>query len=379
MQNLKFTQFAYLILASCLFLGTCKKKEKDPEPAVVVEPKAPPVPIPVFQGNFSNMINDTVRISMEKNLVNSAYGGNSKVGYIVDKTNLENMFYNLNDVWSNPNLRNKPSIKISEGVNPTSAAFKDSLVSYFTRISNASKSTTTASDGQAGVLKYQSSAYGKLFDARGFAVDELIEKGLMGSVQLYQMCAVLLTDAKLTTSDKTLNSTNWDYAYAQLGIPLDYGNKDYYYSIPLWGKYLKVNDQKLGSVSKILYAFVEGRKGIMDGDNSKVMANATIIKNEMENVTAGMVLTSLYNARYYNDKSALAERNRALTEVLGFLHILQNHPTKKISDTQLQGLINKLNINNWTISMSTVDAIVSEFKSVYPNINTSTYIDPNLK
>ena len=228
------------------------------------------------------------------------------------------------------------------------------------------------------MIKYQSGNFGKLFDARGFAIDELIEKGLMGSVQLYQMCAVLLTDANLTTSDKSLNSKNWDLAYAQLGIPLDYGNKDYYYSIPLWGKYLKVNDQKLGSVSKILYAFVEGRKGIMDADNIKVMSNATIIKEEMEKVSAGMVLTSLYNAKYYSGKGAVAEKNRALTEALGFLQIISNYPNKKISDTQLQGLINKLNVNNWTILNDTIDSILSEFKGVYPNINTTTYIDPNI-
>ena len=122
MKNLKFTQFAYLILASCLFLSFCKKKEKDPEPeAVVPVPKAPPIPIPVFQGNFLNMINDTIRISMENSLVNSARGGNS--GFVVDKTNLENMFYNVNDVWSDQSLRGKLPIKISNTASFATARF----------------------------------------------------------------------------------------------------------------------------------------------------------------------------------------------------------------------------------------------------------------
>ena len=372
MKKYFFSSAAYVAIVALTLFVSCSKK-KDPQPEVVEPtPVEKPIPIPVFMGNTNNMVNDTSRVSMARKLMDYILSSNTK-GVKIDTANLNNRYLNKNNIFFDPTLNAKTNIDIAQAVNPV---YKDSIPSYFNRIANASKSTQDASNGVAGVLKDGPNIYGKLLDEKGFAIDELIEKALMGYYQVYQLHNYL-SEASVNSMDSAANLKNWDMAFAQLGIPLDYGNKDYYYSIKLWGKYLKINDQRLGgNISKILNAFVSGRQAVIDKNKTNVTSNANIIRGELERATAGMVLTSLNNVKYYNNSAnfSLQDKNRWLTQAFGFLHVLQNFPNKKISDTQLNGFMNRLNQNNWTFAMTEVDALLSEFSGIY-GFNTSVYIE----
>lgn len=360
---------ACMLLVGSLFFS-CKKKTEDPQPEEEKKVVAPPVPIPVFKGSIANMVNDTVRIGMFKNLMEYAYSANFK-GVFIDSINLKNQYIHNGNPFYNQNLNNRDDISIKQALNP---AKEGQLLAYFKRISEASKSKVDGSVGNAGVILYAGNTKnGKLLDQNGMAIDELIEKHVMGAFQTYQLCSVLLVEAKVASSDSVSNLKNWDMAFAQLGIPLDYGNKDYYFSIPLWGKYLKINDGKLGgNISKILNAFVAGRQAVIEKNKTATMAHAQIIKDEIERAAAGMVITGLNAGVYYNQLGYSAEKNSALSSGLGFLYLLQNIPTKKISDAKLNEFIGKLEGNNWTLDMNVVKSIIAEFSSIY-GLNSSVF------
>jgi len=368
----KLKLFGYCALATALVFS-CKKKE-DPQPEVVVDPPAPTLSA-VYSADSLNYLEASQRMAMFTELINITKQGNT-VGKFVDSTVLRNMFYNTGSPFANATL-NTSTVKLSEAVDPSTHAL---LLSYFQQLSEASKSQTKGGKDTAGVIISEEATSGKLYDTKGYAVYELIEKNLMGGFQVYNIGTVHLSDANLNSTDNTARLKNWDMAFGYLGVPRNYtATTPSTPAFPLayWASYLKTNDATLGgNIKNIMTAFVSGRKAIEANNNTEVKANARIIKEELDRTGAGMAMTYLFRARKAMLNQYKGRRNGALSEGRGFLDAMKFNPSRKITDAEWNEVISYLGTNNWDTSLADVEKALDKLGLVYgfdSNVTTSKF------
>ncbi|MBC7391466.1 MAG: DUF4856 domain-containing protein, partial [Opitutaceae bacterium] len=222
-----------------------------------------------------------------------------------------------------------------------------------------------------GVKQATTTSAFKLYDANGIAVYELIEKQLMGSLQLYQICSVLLADNNLKNQSKEIRLQTWDKSFAYLGVTPDFINyKVTRPELPFWGEYLGTNDDRLGSnVPKIMLSFINGRSAIEANDEVYILQNAQTIRTELSRTAAGMAITYLRRTRLNIINSDLTRRNSAFSEGIGFLKGLRSHPEKKINSATLDGIILDLGNNSWSMNDTTKVA------TAYNSLATSYQLD----
>lgn len=346
-------------LIVCLLLSCAKKVSEEVQPQLPITSKSTSdggATQVVYKANPNYIMEDTALVLMFKAIAEQNESGNVKG--IIDSTQLRRMFSNLDNPFYRQDLNKLSNVKLVNNVNPL---YVNEILPLFKRISVASRSQTVASPGVAGVLSE------RLLDEKGFALFELIEKNLMGSFQLYQICSVHLSPAQLSATDTAALLRNWDKAFAILGVTSDFANyRSTYPGLRFWGHYFEVNDLALGNnVNKIMNAFASGRSAIREGNKTIMNENAKIIQTELERTAAGMVVSYLKKAKLGTTHLDMGLRNGSLTEALGFLYILRNHPTKKINDTQLNTCISKLNVNCWNVAIVDVDAIVATVSGIY--------------
>lgn len=356
----RFTQLSFLLIIASATLISCKKK-KDEEQTPIETPSAS-VPVVVTS-------EATIVMNMFQELIEATEEGNT-MGVEVSETKLNNMLNNNSSPFSG-NLTKNSSLKLSNYIHPDVKPF---LATYFANLATASLAKTLGDSLKAGVIyRKNSTSSKKLYDSTGFANYELIEKGLMGALQLHQITAVLLADSSMDAKESNAKRLKkWDLAFDFLGVPKDFA-VPYPTTYPFWGEYFKTNDANLGgSVNKIMNAFVNGRKAIENNTNDLVKTNADIIKVEMDKVAAGMALTYLFRTKFRKNNEDKGGANGAASEALGFLISLKYHATKKISDEKLAEIINLVGTNNWTLKIVEIEEAISLLATQYGFDATST-------
>lgn len=342
LNKLKLIGGAALVTA---LVFSCKKKE-DPQPETVVE--QPVVQPAVYTADSLNYKEASQRMAMFIELNNKTKLGNT-VGTFVDSSVLRNMFYNTGSPFANAAL-NTSNLKLSEAVDPNIHSL---LLSYFQQLSEASKAAKQGAKDTAGVVYNSGATSGKLYDAKGYAIYELIEKNMMGGFQVYNIGTVHLSDANLNATDNVERLKNWDMAFGYLGVPRNFTATTTGYSF--WGSYLKTNDALLGgSINKIMTAFVSGRKAIESNDNASVKANSQMIKQELDKAAAGMAMTYLFRARKYSINLDPGRKNGTLSEGRGFVNAIKFNPARKISDADLNTILTSLGSSNWDTQVADI-------------------------
>ena len=368
MHNLNTIKFFYIFIFTISVTLSCKpKKQDDPAPVVVVVPIGNPTPPAViYSGNKQNMLDADLRLAMFESLIEYTQTGNTK-GVFVDSVKLKNMFYNISNPFDTAYL-NVSGLNIADAVDP---AYKTEIEKLFGKLSVASKSQVESSDGFAGVKQASTTSSFKLYDTKGIAIYELIEKQLMGSLQLYQICSVLLAENNLKNQTKEIRLQTWDKAFAYLGLTPDFLNyKITKPGLPFWGEYFGLNDDRLGTnVSKIMNSFISGRSSIEANNEARVLENAQTIRIELSRTAAGMALTYLRRTRLNIINSDLTRRNSAFSEGIGFLKGLRSHPEKKINSAILDGIILDLGTSSWEMSDTT------KIVKAYNSLANSYYLD----
>jgi hypothetical protein len=306
----------------------------------------------------------------------------------LDATVMKNMFANSGNpfkdikagaVLVNGNDLNASGVQLrnvtaSSRVSAEAETNRAALEGYFGEMADASKSVKTkAAKGVAGKLGNY------LVTSNGIEMGQIIQKGLIGALQLDYISNVLL-DKGLEADNKTLVSGkkytalehNWDEAYGLLTpnpILLE-GATD-------GVKGAKATEQFLGSYiweynkdayAKIHTAFLKGRVAIVNNDQTELKTQATFIRTAMEKAIAKA-------ANGYLDKwkkgSDDATRAHAIGEGLGFIYSLRyctiNGADSNFSDTILLGLIGPASPNGfWDLTNDKInaasDAITAKFK-----------------
>jgi len=301
----------------------------------------------------------------------------------LDATVMKNMYANTGNAFVDvPSLGITGSKLNTSGVQlkdktasskPTAEAelVRTTLEGRFTEMAAASKSVTvTASKGVAGKL----GTY--LVDAKGIETAQIIQKGLIGGLQLDYISNVLLVKG-LEADNKTLVTGtkytalehNWDEAYGMLTVSPVYlinstdavrGTAEQFLGSYIW-EYNKAN------YAKIHPAFVKGRAAIVNNDAAELKTQATFIRTEMERAIAKAAVG--YLAKWGDATITDAARAHAIGEGLGFIYSLRfcsvNGVDAAFSDGILLALIGSAN-GFWDLTPAKItaasDAIVTKFK-----------------
>ncbi len=253
-------------------------------------------------------------------------------------------------------------------------ANRAALEGYFGEMAESSKSVKAkASKNVAGKL----GSY--LVTSKGIEMAQIIQKGLIGALQLDYISNVLL-DKGLEADNKTLVSGrkytalehNWDEAYGLLTpnpILLE-GAAD-------GVKGAKATEQFLGSYlweynkddyAKVHTAFLKGRVAIVNNDNTELKTQATFIRTALEKAVAKAANGYLGKWKTGTDD---ASRAHAMGEGLGFIYSLRyctiNGADSNFSDAILLGLIGPASPNGfWDLTNDKIntasEAITKKFK-----------------
>ncbi|HTF19480.1 MAG TPA: DUF4856 domain-containing protein [Chryseolinea sp.] len=249
------------------------------------------------------------------------------------------------------------------------------LNTEFDNIAQASLSITeTAASGKAGKL----GTY--LVDTKGIEIIQIIQKSLIGALQLDYIGNVLLSQG-LDADNHTLVDGkeysqlehNWDEAYGLFTL-----SPAYLYNIVTqtattndtratveFGAGAYVWEYNKTGYPTIYPAFLKGRAAIVNNDKSEVAAQATIIRTEMEKAIARAALGYLDKWKTGESDGA---RAHAIGEGLGFIYSLRFatiHPADAAwSDGVINGLVGSAN-GFWDLDGTKInvasDAIKAKF------------------
>lgn len=233
----------------------------------------------------------------------------------------------------------------------------------------------TAASGQAGTLPSGSSTT-YLFDKNGIEHVQLIEKGLMGAVFLYQATQVYFGSGKMDVDNATAVDASaekyytamehhWDEAFGYFGAPVDFPNNTS--DLQFWAKYCNKRDGDLGSNAAIMNAFLKGRTAIVNKDYTVRDQQIEIARKIWEKVSAAQAVAYLEGAKTYfaSDK---AKYLHELSEAYAFIHNLTYCPveTRTISIEDINTLLNTtIGDNFWNVTTADLDAAINKLKTVY--------------
>jgi len=320
--------------------------------------------------------------------LNYYLGGPIRDGKELDSTVIRNMFANTGNPFFDIN---SGAVKVTgTALNTSGVQLKDKTASSKTaaeaeatrkyldqaisQIAIASKSVSkTAAKGVAGKLTNGSSS-SYLVDAKGIEYGQIIQKGLIGALQLDYIGNVLLNKG-LEADNKSLVSGqkytalehNWDEAYGLLTLSPVYligstnsvrGTAEQFLGSYIW-EYNQAN------YAKIHPAFVKGRAAIVNNDAAELKTQATFIRTEMERAIAQAAIGYLGKWKTATDD---ATRAHAMGEGLGFVYSMRfcaiNGANAAFSDTVLLGLIGSPN-GLWDLTAEKVSAATAAIQAKF--------------
>jgi hypothetical protein len=309
----------------------------------------------------------------------SSVSANTKI----DASKLKNMFANVSNPFSDITTStilvsgselNSSGFQLKNitatSKNSTEAeAVKAKIESLFNEIATASNSiANTASKGNAGKL----GSY--LVDTKGIELAQIIQKSLIGSLQLDYIGNVLLNEGLNADNHKLVGDKNytalehnWDVAYGMLtlnpiylqGATNDVRNTTEFAA----GSYLW--EYNKAQFANIYPAYLKGRIAIVNNDKTELQKQATFIRTEFEKTIANAALGYLDK---WKTGTTDATRAHAIGEGAGFIYSLRfatlHNVDAAFSDNILNNLLGSAN-GFWDLDASKIntasDAIKAKF------------------
>jgi hypothetical protein len=181
----------------------------------------------------------------------------------------------------------------------------------------------SASEGVPGKLE------NFLVDADGIEIAQVIQKSLIGALQLDYISNVLMDEGLNADNSRVVEEENysalehnWDIAYGLLTLNPIYlrGATDLKRKTTEFGAGAYIWEYNKGSYAQIYLAFLKGRAAIVNNDRDELQTQATFIRTEFEKALANAALGYLQK---YKDAPADAARAHAFAEGLGFIYSLR--------------------------------------------------------
>lgn len=292
-------------------------------------------------------------------------------------SNTGNSFIDITDsgITVNGTALNSSSLSLSEMVavsRPQGEATttKTNFGLLFGQLEQASLSLDkTASSNTAGML----GAY--LVDENGIEIAQVIQKSLIGALQLDYIGNVLLKEglnadnySLVEGKNYTKLEHNWDMAYGMLTLNPVYleGYTDTQKG-PLseFGAGSYIWEYNKESYAKIFPAFLKGRAAIVNNDRAELEIQALFIRKEFEKALAKAALGYLGKWRTSTSDD---KRAHAIGEGLGFIYSLRFATTYQadtmFSDAILLNLVGGTN-DFWNLDASKINAAELAIKAKF--------------
>lgn len=379
-------KFAFILLTGSLAFVSCKKKGcVDPlannynaeatksDGSCTYDSEEPTYEIPTTYAFSDADGNSTVSYSGQTDRLNQLREMvdimNLAKTQQIDAQTLKDMFANVGDN-GNGNFSFSSSKQLK---NKCFALDVAQFESWMDSIAVESESyMQTASNGQAGTITSGSSIY--LVNANGVEHKQLLEKGLMGAVFMYQALNVYFGNDKMDVDNSsavdpsagkyyTVMEHHFDEAFGYFGVDIDFPT-----TIPtdFWGKYCNSRDAELNSNADIMDNFLKGRAGISNDDLTGRDEAILAIQNEWERISAYQAADYLSQCVGYfgNDNAKFLH---ALSEAYAFAWNLRYAPesTRAFSASEHADLMSLFKENFWEMTIADLNAIKDEILAKY--------------
>jgi hypothetical protein len=283
----------------------------------------------------------------------------------------------LNDMFQNTGGNGGGNFSFTSTKDLKSKCFvldTSTFMAYFDSIEIAAQNNlNTASNGQAGVLTSGTSTY--LFSANGIEYAQVIEKGLMGAVLYYQMNSVYLSDSKMNVDNTTPADPgagkyytgmehHFDEAFGYFGADIDFPTNTT--NMRFWAKYSNSQDAQYGLNSTLMNAFLNGRYAITQNDYTTRDAQITVIRENMEILTAAQAVSYIDDAIGYFGTDQ-AKFLHVVSEAYAFINAIRYTPveTRNMTPTEVDLLLANFGTNFWNITALDLNTIKSALVSTY--------------
>jgi hypothetical protein len=319
----------------------------------------------MFQAlNYHSSSSITAKTAIDANVLKSLYANSGNPFYDISTSTVSVTGATLNA--SGLQLRGITASSMSA---TAAEAVRTKLEGDFNAIATASLSVNeTASSGKAGKLGNY------LVDAKGIETAQIIQKSLIGALQLDYISNVLLNtgldaDNHSVVSEKNYSELehNWDQAYGLLTLNDVYlkgstdatrGTVEFALGSYIW-EYNKAN------YAKIYPAFLKGRAAIVNNDRAELQTQATFIRTEMENAIAKAAVGYLDKWKNGADDPT---RAHAMGEGLGFVYSLRfatlHGADAAFSDNLLNGLVGSAN-GFWDLDATKINTASEAIKAKF--------------
>ncbi|MGA0556448.1 DUF4856 domain-containing protein [Larkinella sp. VNQ87] len=305
--------------------------------------------------------------------INTYNGTAVGTGAKLDSTVLKNMFANTGNAFTDAALNtsgvNLRSVYASSLSATDAENERKRLEAGFGAVATASLSVSaTAADGKAGKLGNY------LVDAKGIEWAQVIQKSMIGGLQLDYISNVLLSDKNLALDNSKVVSGkpytelehNWDQIFGLLTANPVYGGKATATSSgeSFMGSYLWEYNKE--DFPKIHMALLKGRAAIVNNDPTTLKAQVAILRPAMEKAVAAAALG--YLGKWKTNATNDAARAHAIGEGLGFIYSLRfaklAGADAAFSDTILAGLTSAPN-GFWGLTNTKIDAAAAAIRTKF--------------
>lgn len=255
------------------------------------------------------------------------------------------------------------------------AADTSLFIDYMDSLAIASQDyASAASDGQAGTLTSGTSTY--LFAANGIEYTQLIEKGLMGAVFMYQATQIYFGSGKMNVDNTTAVDAgageyytemehHWDEAFGYFGVPVDFPTNTT--GIRFWGKYCNSRDGDLGCNAVMMNGFLRGRAAISQDALDIRDEEIVNIRNMWEKISARQAVQYLEDAKSnFGVDNALFLHQ--LSEAYAFIMCLKYVPleTRVITYTEIETLLDtNIGTDFWQVTQIDLTNAINSLNSIY--------------
>jgi len=319
----------------------------------------------MFQAlNYHSSSSISAKTTIDANVLKSLYANSGNPFYDISTSTVSVTGATLNA--SGLQLRNITASSLSS---TAAEAVRTKLEGDFNAIATASLSVNqTASNGVAGKLGNY------LVDAKGIETAQIIQKSLIGALQLDYISNVLLNtgleaDNYSVVSEKNYSQLehNWDEAYGLLTLNEVYlkGSTDATRATVEFALGSYIWEYNKTNYAKIYPAFLKGRAAIVNNDRAELQTQATFIRTEMENAIARAALGYLDKWKNGSDDPT---RAHAMGEGLGFVYSLRfatlHGADAAFSDNLLNGLVGSAN-GFWDLDATKINTASEAIKTKF--------------
>lgn len=375
--KIKYLPVIALIAASAL---SCVESE-NPE----IQPSVLPTTYTFERDGISTVDyqGQTDRLNMLSEM--KAYLVSGDQGNKISSQRLLDMYANASSPFESAELNSATTKQLENKTNVAEVDFfKSQMVNAAAVSAEVANNGTAAAQGISGRIERGTSGRFVNVNEKGWEFTQIIEKGLMGSVFYHQIFNVYLSESKIGSGvdnsnlvqgkNYTAMEHNWDEAFGYWGVPVNFPQGDPV--LPdsyrrFWATYTNARNPLLNVSQPLMDAYILGRYAIVENNHQ--------LKNQqVENIIDLHELISAATAVHYINKTQQAlstgdtgEFLHTLSEAYAFVMALQYSPRKKISQNQINTILNTdfgAQADFWTVTMSGLQEAKNKLTSAYPEL-----------